>query len=131
MAAGVTIKNVDAVLARLDRLPATARREVDEVLTDVAKTNAALIRREAGRAGRQAARASRSVAASGHSISGGGPFFLGSVFGGRGRPTTQQFKPYVGGDGYWFFTSLAGGYPAAVEKFSEVVDAIARDWETG
>jgi hypothetical protein len=128
MAAGVKIANVDAVLARLDSLPAVAQREVDEVLTQVAQTNAALIRAEAGRAGRQAAAAARSVAASGKSISGGGPYFMGSVFGGQGRPTTQQFKPYVGGDGYWFFTSLSEGYPAAVAVFSQVVDAIAREW---
>lgn len=131
MAAGVTIDNVDAVLARLYRLPAVAQREVDEVLADVAQTNAALIRREAGRAGRQARAAARSVRASGPTISGGGPYFLGSVFGGQGRPTTRQFKPYVGGDGYWFFTSLSEGYPAAVEKFSRVVGAIAREWEGG
>lgn len=131
MAAGVTIENVDAVLSRLDRLPAAAQRAVDRVMAEVAQTNAAKIRAEAGRAGRQAARAARSVSASGPEISGGGPFFMGSVFGGQGRPTTQQFKPYVGGDGYWFFTSLSGGYPAAVEMFAQVIDDIATAWEGG
>jgi hypothetical protein len=127
--AGVTIQNLDDVLARLDRLPAVARREVDEVLADVAETNAALIRSQAGRAGRQASAASRSVSASGKTISGGGPFFMGSVFGGQGRPTTQQFQPYVGGNGYWFFTSLSDGYPAALQRFADVVDTIAREWD--
>ena len=124
----IRVEGAQGVLARLGRLPATAQREVEEVLAGVAGVNATKIRAAAGRAGRQAAKASASVSASGNTISGGGPFFMGSMFGGQGRPTTQQFKPYRGGDGYWFFTTLSEAYPETVDRFSAVIDAIAREW---
>lgn len=127
MAGIVEITGLDAVLARLDALPAAAQREVDEVVRLVAGVNALEIRNAAAGASRQAARASDSVTASGDAIVGGGPFFFGSMFGGQGRPTTQQFEPFRSA-GYWFWPTLKGNFPQTLEAFESVVDAIAREW---
>jgi hypothetical protein len=121
------ILNLDEVLSRLDGLPVKAQREVDEVAKQVAGVNASEIR-NAGRVSRQAARASASVSASGDAITGGGPpYFFGSMFGGQGRPTTQQFKPFKS-SGYWFWPTLKSSFPQTLEAFEAVVDAIAREW---
>lgn len=128
MERAVELDGFDVVLAKLASLPAVARREVEEVLGQVVADNAADVRRAAAGAGRQAKRAADSVHAEGTAIVGGGPFFLGSVFGGQGRPTTQQFRPYRP-EGYWFWPTLQANFEETMRRFESVVDAIAREWD--
>lgn len=122
------VEGIEAILARLSSLPASAQREVDEVAREVAGVEVAQIRRAARSAGRQATRAAESVHAEGSAVVGGGPFFMGSVFGGQGRPTTRQFKPYRP-EAYWFFPTLIENQDDVVERFAGVVDVIAREWD--
>lgn len=127
MADSAVVLNLGEVLARLDALPAKAQREVDEVARQVAGVNAVEIRNAAG-ISRQASRAASTVSASGDAITGGGlPYFFGSMFGGQGRPTTQQFKPFRS-KGYWFWPTLKGTFPETLAAFEAAVDAIAREW---
>lgn len=124
----VELDGFGAVLAKLASLPAAAQREVDEVIRGLVVDNAAKIRAGAPAAGRQAARAAQSVHAEGSAIVGGGPYFLGSVFGGQGRPTTQQFKLWRP-ESYWFMSTLADNFEETMRRFESVVDVIAREWD--
>ena len=117
----IDVDGVDAILARLDRLPSRAEAELWQALEDVAGVNALRIRVDAARAGRQAQRAAGSVHAEGTAIVGGGPFFMGSVFGGQGRPTTRQFRPYRA-EGYWFWPTLRAQLGEAMDRVEAALD---------
>lgn len=123
----VQLEGLDRVLAKLASLPAAAQREVDEVARQVAGVNALEIRNAAAQGSRQVRRASESVHAEGAAIVGGGPFFMGSMFGGQARPTTQQFLPFRA-KGYWFWPTLKANFSETMDAFESVVDAIAREW---
>jgi len=58
-----------------------------------------------------------------------GDLFFGAEFGGRGKATTQQFRPHKGRDGYWLYPQLREDAPRMLEQWGEVVDKIVKDWE--
>jgi hypothetical protein len=57
-----------------------------------------------------------------------GDLLWGAEFGGRGRPTTQQFLPHLGTVGYAFWPAVRAGSDDAMEAWSlalgEALDAI-------
>lgn len=60
-----------------------------------------------------------------------GQVFFGAEFGGRRRRTTQQFRPYRGHTGYWFYPTLRRSTPAILDAYSKALDKAARRWGTG
>ena len=123
----IYLEGDEAARAKLAALPARAQVGADRVAREVAAVEAGRIRAGAGVAGRQASRAAASVHAQGAAIAGGGPFFMGSVFGGQGRPSTMQFRAYKARS-YWFFTTLRDDVSDTFERFAGVVEDLARDW---
>lgn len=56
----------------------------------------------------------------------GFPFAMGAEFGGRGRPTTQQFKPHLGTRGYFFYEAVRGTRDEFIEAYARALDQLMR-----
>lgn len=57
------------------------------------------------------------------------PMAAGAEFGGRGRPTTQQFQPWRGsgpGSGYFVYPSITDHVDEIVEPYEQAIQSIAR-----
>lgn len=57
----------------------------------------------------------------------GYPMAMGAEFGGRGRPTTQQFKPWLGQTGYAIYPTIRRDDELITETWSEAVDKLMKE----
>jgi len=57
--------------------------------------------------------------------------FFGAEFGGQRRPTTQQFRPHKGTQGYWFWPTLRQDAPDMLNEWGGALDGLVDDWERG
>lgn len=57
---------------------------------------------------------------------GGGafPFAMGAEFGGKGRPTTQQFQPHRGTQGYFLYPTIRSSRDEFVEVIARAIDQL-------
>lgn len=58
------------------------------------------------------------------------PFAMGAEFGGRGRPTTQQFAPWTGSDsgaGYFFYPAIRETRDQVTDAYADALDRLMRD----
>jgi hypothetical protein len=58
-----------------------------------------------------------------------GDVFFGAEFGGRGRPTTQQFPAYRGRVGYFFWPTIRADSQAITRQWETALDALAKTWD--
>jgi len=54
--------------------------------------------------------------------------FYGAEFGGGGRPTTQQFLPHQGRQGYFLYPTARARGRKYTEMWAEAVDKAFKDW---
>lgn len=47
------------------------------------------------------------------------------------KHTTNQFRPWLGRTGYWFWPTLRADSDRMMQRWEKAVDAIAREWEHG
>lgn len=52
------------------------------------------------------------------------PTFWGFEFGGRARPTTQQFEPHKGTEGYFFYPTVRKRVKVASEEWETLFDEV-------
>jgi hypothetical protein len=57
--------------------------------------------------------------------------FFGAEFGGQRRKTTQQFRPYRGKQGYWFYPTLRAATPKVLDDYGHALDRAIRKWGAG
>jgi hypothetical protein len=55
------------------------------------------------------------------------PMAAGAEFGGRGRPTTQQFQQWRGTQGIFLFPTIRKEGPAITEEYLKTFDVISRE----
>jgi hypothetical protein len=138
------IEDLPGILKRLNALPKTAQAEIRTAAQAIADEEAERIRAAASGSGGQAAaiapfiKARRdrvpAIAAGGSAkakVAGGatrGEIFFGAEFGGQARPTTQQFRPHKGREGYFFYPTLRADSERMVERWLGVVRAVEREW---
>lgn len=60
-----------------------------------------------------------------------GDVFFGAEFGGRGRPTTQQFRPWRGTTGYGFYPALRQHGHIIIDGYKDTLDQLAVRWGRG
>jgi hypothetical protein len=60
-----------------------------------------------------------------------GDVFFGYEFGGGARPTTQQFPPWLGKTGYWFWPLIRREMPALRRAYMKTLDELADKWAAG
>jgi hypothetical protein len=60
-----------------------------------------------------------------------GSIFFGAEFGGRRRPTTQQFRPHRGTRGYFFYPVVRREAAKMRGRYGAVLDRLGAKWGTG
>ena len=133
---GVNVEGLADLRRALKAIDAAAPRELSAVGKQVAGFVAEDARSIAEGLGGVAAKSAPSVKAS--SSGGGGaiglgggayPMAAGAEFGGRGRPTTQQFKPHLGRTGYFVYPSIRRNADRIEESYSEKLDDLMRKYD--
>lgn len=54
------------------------------------------------------------------------PYALGAEFGGRGRPTTQQFQPHRGQSGYFLWPTVRDTREEFIEVYAKAIDQLMK-----
>lgn len=131
----IEVEGLAATLRAVDRIPRVVEQSGRRAGRDFGTAEVPRIRARAARVGKMQGLAARSVRPGPQGLlagAGGGvpaAIFHGAEFGGRRRPTTQQFLPFRGQRGYWFWSQLRDDEGRLIETFSEVLDDVAEDWE--
>lgn len=60
-----------------------------------------------------------------------GDILFGAEFGGGRRPGTNQFPPWVGKTGYWFWPTIRAHLPRLRRQYIETLDRLAHKWARG
>lgn len=111
---------------RLPRELGKASKEASDLIARKAKSKA----KSLGGVAAHAAPSIKAVAAQmAAKITIGGPKNpegLGAEFGGRGRPTTQQFEPHLGTKGYALFPTIRATREEFIDVFEARVDDVMR-----
>jgi hypothetical protein len=118
-AAGV---HVDRIIGMLNTAAANAGKG--------AALSAGSVKRKSDRVPALTAGGSRKVKSSTGKVTAGDVFF-GYEFGGGARPTTQQFPPWLGRTGYWFWPLLRREMPALRRAYLKTLDELATKWAAG
>lgn len=138
------IEDLPGMLRRMSKLPKTAQTEIRIAAQAIAAEEAERIRSAASGSSSQAAAISGFIKArrdrvpvivaggpAKAKVAGGatrGEIFFGAEFGGQMRPTTSQFRPHKGKEGYFFYPTLRQDADRMVERWLGVVRAIEREW---
>jgi hypothetical protein len=140
----VRVEGIKPTLSALRKMPKAFKIAATDASQKIADTEAQKIKANAStrqeRLAAQSVRARRgqapSIAAGGamrvrsrtKSIRAGDVFF-GAEFGGRGRPTTQQFPAYRGRVGYFFWPTIRADSQAITRQWETALDALAKTWD--
>lgn len=125
---GVRVDGLDDLQRGLSGARADLDRELEQASRDVAELVAKEGRGRASSRGGVAAHVAPSVQADGTSVSAGGssyPMAAGAEFGGRGRPTTQQFQPYTS-EGYFLYPAIRETEDQADALYIDHIDDLTR-----
>ncbi len=114
--------HVDRIVGMLNTAAANAGKG--------AGLSAGSVKRKSDRVPALTAGGSRKVKSSTGKVTAGDVFF-GYEFGGGRRPTTQQFPPWLGRTGYWFWPLLRREMPALRRAYLKTLDELAAKWAAG
>ena len=114
--------HVDRIIGMLNTAAANAGKG--------AALSAGSVKRKSDRVPALTAGGSRKVKSSTGKVAAGDVFF-GYEFGGGARPTTQQFPPWLGRTGYWFWPLLRREMPALRRAYLATLDELAQKWAAG
>jgi len=114
--------HVDRIIEMLNTAAANAGKG--------AALSAGSVKRKSDRVPALTAGGSRKVKSSTGKVTAGDVFF-GFEFGGGARPTTQQFPPWLGRTGYWFWPLLRREMPALRRAYLKTLDELAAKWAAG
>lgn len=133
---GVNVEGLAELRKALKAISAQAPKELNAASKDVARFVADDAVGIASGLGGVAAKVAPSIkpsgTASGGAITLGGtayPMAAGAEFGGRGRPTTQQFQPHLGRTGYFVYPSIRRNADQIEEAYTEKLDDLMRKYD--
>lgn len=131
------IAGLDETMRAFRKLPKDVKAGADEQVRAIAKyvadqtTAAASTRAERKAAGTiKAQKASVSLGGGGKRQAAGN-MALGTEFGGRGRPTTRQFRAHRGRDGYFFWPTIRANSGTIKKKWDDLVEGLLEDIANG
>jgi hypothetical protein len=126
------VEGLAEVQAELRAMDVVLRREVQVVGRQIADAVAADVRGAAST--RAEVKAAATVKRSGNMAiragGGGTPparMFYGTEFGGQGQPRTQQFRPHLGKQGYFFWPTIRRESAHIVAMWLKVLDKVVPD----
>ncbi len=122
------IEGLDETMAKFRALPSDVKKAADDQVRAVAKfvaseaTSAASTKAEHKAATTIKAQKASVTLGGGGKNNRAGSMALGTEFGGRGRKTTQQFRPHRGRDGYFFWPSIRANSSTIKQMWDDLVD---------
>ncbi len=131
------IDGLDDTMRRFRALPRDVKAAADEQVRAVAKFVAAEAITAASTSAERKVSATIKAQKNTVSLGGGGKrsragnMALGTEFGGRGRTTTQQFRPHRGRDGYFFWPSIRSNSSTIKQMWDDLVDELLEDIADG
>ncbi len=131
------IEGLDATLRRFRSLPKDAKAAADEQVREVAKFVASEAITAASTPAEHKAAGTIKAQKNTVSLGGGGKrnragsMALGTEFGGRARPRTQQFRPHRGRDGYFFWPSIRANSSTIKQMWDDLVEGLLEDIANG
>lgn len=142
--ASIRIEGAREVIRALGQVPGDGEEALRRRSNELAYNLLRRMRRAAAREGRQAARAASTLRVVRGSLlptvtAGPHPLLFGSEFGmtrhsgwySRGRyyhSTGQQFGPWRGNEGYWFFPARRAADPVIGAAWRQAADDVIRSW---
>jgi len=134
MSAGVSAEGLNKLNRDLKAISAEAQGELKEANVKVAKTEGDRARAAAFALGGVAAHVASGVTGGGGNAWAGirlgtDPAAMGAEFGGRGRPTTQQFQPWRGsgsGAGYFVYPTIRRDSEDIEREWTESIEDLMR-----
>lgn len=137
----VRIEGAGEVIRALDKVPADAQKAMKTQAKDIATSLADYMKRDARGHSRQAARASRSVREANQGFwpvitaDNRSKLLFGSMFGMKRhtgwyahrrylRSPGEQFGPYIGYPGYWFFSTAERYQPWIESEWHKAADEV-------
>ena len=133
---GVNVEGLAELRRALKAVSADAPKELSAAGKEVASFVAEDARGAASALGGVAAHVAPSIRAAasggGGAISLGGtayPMAAGAEFGGRGRPTTQQFEPHLGRTGYFVYPTIRRDADRIESEFADKLDDLMRKYD--
>lgn len=133
---GVNVEGLTELRKALKAVDAQAPKELNKASKEVAEFVAADARAAAAGLGGVAAKVAPSISARGNASGGaialGGasyPMALGAEFGGRGRPTTQQFQPHLGRTGYFVYPTIRRDADRIESTFTDLLGDLMRKYD--
>jgi hypothetical protein len=141
----VRIEGADEVIRALRKLPADAQAAMKHEARDIATSLADFMKADARSHSRQAARASRSVRERNQGFwpvitaNNSSRLLFGSIFGMKrhsgwyahrryARSSGEQFGPYIGFPGHWFFSSAERYQPWVESEWQKAADDVVHRW---
>jgi len=111
MSAGVGYEGLNQLNRDLKAVGKDAQRELNQANVEIAKKEGGRARAAAFGLGGVSAHVAPGIVGSGGNAWAGirlgtDPAAMGAEFGGQGRPTTQQFRPHRGTEGYAVFPTI-------------------------
>jgi hypothetical protein len=133
---GVNVEGLAELRRALKAISDTAPKELNAASKRVATFVGEDAQSKAEGLGGVAAKVAPSIKGSGTARGGaitlGGaayPMALGAEFGGRGRPTTQQFQPHLGRTGYFVYPAIRANGDRIEETYSDLLDDLMRKYD--
>lgn len=129
---GVGVAGINALNRDLKAISKDAQSELKKANVDLAKKEADRAKSAALSLGGVAAHVAPSInggggnAWAGIKFGSGQPAAMGAEFGGRGRPTTQQFQPWRGQEGYFIFPTIRRDSEAITRDWTEAITDLMR-----
>jgi len=142
----VRIEGADEVIRALQKVPKDAQAAMRREAKDIATSLADWMKADARAHSRQAARASRSVREANQGFwpvitaDNRSKLLFGSVFGMKRhtgwysrpryrRSTGDQFGPWIGFPGYWFFSTAEERQPWIQSEWHKAAEEVVRRWD--
>lgn len=129
---GIRVHGLAELNRDLKALGRAAQSELKDANVKIAKKEGDRVKSAAQSLGGVAAHVSGSITGGGGNawagikFGSGQPAAMGAEFGGRGRPTTQQFQPWRGTQGYFLFPTLRRDSESITHDWTEAITDLMR-----
>lgn len=131
------IDGLGETIRAFKKLPKDVKAESDDQVREIARFVAGATKAAASTRAEQKVAGTIKSQKNSVSLGGGGRgsragnMALGTEFGGRGRSTTQQFRPHLGTQGYFFWPTIRANSGRIKKMWEDVLEEAAARWVRG
>lgn len=127
----MTVEGLPQLVRACDKISKDLERKTDAAAEDVARDVVSNARNAARTPQARLAASSLTTGTSGDgaTVESSSPIFTGAEFGGRARPTTQQFPPHKGKRGYFLYPSMRARADQLNKHWENAIDDAMATWD--